>query len=221
MIAQGQVGQQTLNKGIVAPALRQARDGSLVVQEIGGKFQEWVSNGFVFTAKTTAGSPAAIPIYSTATNSPTLWNRASSGKLIVPIFIGASLAAGATIPDTGFKLAVTTQAGDFVATNQPFATFTNIVGVSNLIGSGLAPAGQFAHGTVTWTTQPTAFLETGIGQFTLGTAASAGFQNISYWPDGIIELLPGTAISLVAQVASATTWEVSFTWAELPISLIN
>jgi hypothetical protein len=88
----------------------------------------------------------------------------------------------------------------------------------NLLGSSnaLNPSCNFAHAVVTWTSQPTnCWMDIGLNQFTLGTAAAAGFGTMNYEFDGACAMEPGCALSLVATAASATTWWVSFVTAEM------
>src|SRR3990167_9601287 len=107
--------------------------GSLLTINKGPQYLEWTRRGYVFTGSVAPASPAAIPIYSTATNSPTLWNPSTSGKLIVPIRLNLNMGAFAGIVVGGFALAYLASAGDAVATAAPFSVFTNIAPINHLL----------------------------------------------------------------------------------------
>jgi hypothetical protein len=190
--------------------------GAMLVAEQGPQYLEWLRRGWIFSVKT--ATAAAIPIYSTATNAPTLWNPLSSGKLVVPLFINFTQAAVASAAVTGFMVMVEDGMGDFQQTGAPFPTFTNIAPVSCLVGSKLVATTRYAHGTVTWTTQPTALFDLGIGQNVQGTAATgAPVGGLSYELKGKVGLLPGGAMAVGGYAASGNTWTVSIVFAELPM----
>jgi len=190
--------------------------GSLLTIAKGPHLLEWTRRGYVYSTLTSPAAPAAVPIYSTATNSPTLWNPADSGKLIVPIRINLGIAAIATYLDDSFMLAQTLNTGSAVATGGVFATFTNIAPINCLIG-GPAGKGKYSGATVTWTVQPTAMMDIGFSSWAAGTEANLGYGVLSYEFNGGMALPPGTAISLVGVVASSTTYVTSFVFAELPL----
>jgi hypothetical protein len=191
------------------------RWGAMLMGMKGPKYLEWMSRGYMYSTLTSPAAPAAIPIYSTATNSPTLWNPPGSGKLIVPIRINLGLAAIATYLDDSYLLAYTPSAQE-VATGGTFASFTNIAPLNLLLGGG-AGKGRYAGATVTWTTQPTPIMSLGFSSWAAGTEANLEFSLLQYNFDGEMGLPPGTAISLVGVVASSTTYVTSFVFAELPL----
>lgn len=197
--------------------LRTGDFGETVNLPGGSDYQELTRQGFVFTAR--SGAAAAIPINTTLTNSPTLWNAASSGKILIPMFINLSVAAIGTPALQGFSVSWLKNTGDSIGTGAAIVTFTNIAPSSNLIGRGACSA-RFANATVTFTTQPAVLMDLGVNHWLEGTAASGGIANTSYDVRGAIVMPPGTSISVgCPTAASSTTYWTSIVFAELPVPL--
>ena len=207
--------------GLVGPLLKGGQAyircsdmGEQVMVPGASDYYEWTRQGFVFTAR--SGAAAAIPVNTTLTNSPTLWNTASSAKVVVPMFIGLSVAAVGTPALQGFSISYLASTGDGVATGAPIVTFTNIAPVSNVIGRGAAKT-KFANATVTFTTQPAALMDLGINHWLEGAAASGSISNILFDFKGSVVMPPGTAISVgCPTTASSTTYWTSIVFAEFP-----
>jgi len=188
-----------------------------LVQEYGGKFQYLAQQGLVFAAR--SGAAAAIPVNTTLTNSPTLWNPASSGKNVILLGISFSFATLGTQVIDGFTLSFLANAGDGVGTAAPVVTFTNIAPVCTKIGSGLGCSTKFANATVTFTTQPAAFMDLGMGQNLNGTAANGEpYNQLRYEFNGEVIMQPGTTISVgAATAATSGTYWTTILFAEVPI----
>lgn len=189
--------------------------GGLGVSALGPQYLEWTMRGYMFSTLTSPAAPAALPIYSTATNSPTLFNPPDSNRMVIPIRLNLGLAAIATYLDDSYMLAYTPSAA-YPATGGTFASFTNIAPI-NLKLNGPACRARYANAEVTWTTQPTPLMNLGISSWAAGTEANLEFKYIGYDFDGMLVLTPGTAISVVGVVASSTTYVTSFIFAELPL----
>jgi hypothetical protein len=190
--------------------------GALGVNSFGPEFLEWMRRGYIFSTLVSPAAPAAIPIYSTATNSPTLWNPSNSKKLVVPIMLCMGLAAIATYLDNSFMLAHLGETGENVGTGAPFSVFTNIAPKNCLLGGPTGKA-KFSGAAVTFTTQPTPFFNLGLGTSAAGTEANLDWPTQQYEFKGAIGLPPGNAISLVGIVASSSTFVTSYLFAELPM----
>lgn len=194
--------------------LRSSDFGEQVMVPGASDYYEWTRQGFVFTAR--SGAAAAIPVNTTLTNSPTLWNKASSGKVVVPMFIALSVAAVGTPALQGFSISWLKNTGDGVGTGAPLATFTNVVPAANMIGRGACTT-QFANAVVTFTTQPTVLMDMGINHWLEGAAASGTISNILWDAKGSIIMPPGTSISVgCPTTASSTTYWTSIVFAEFP-----
>jgi hypothetical protein len=117
--------------------------GKPIVAFSGGRYLEWMRRGYIYVAR--SGAAAAIPINSTCTNAPTLWNPADSGKLIVPISICLSTEALGTPIITGITLSYETGMSDTSGTaGMPFPTFTNIAPVGTTFGKNASAKGRFS-----------------------------------------------------------------------------
>jgi len=79
---------------------------------------------------------------------------------------------------------------------------------------------RFANATVTFTTQPTALFDLGMGQWVSGTAATGSpYNNHCFFFDGMLKLEPNTSISIgAATAATSGTYWTSIVFAELPFS---
>lgn len=214
ILRQVQTGPQNVSDQTTG-ILRGGSYGELITARLGGKYGELTRRGLVFSAR--SGAAAAIPIYSTATNSPTLWNPTSSNKLVMPLILNMSMATMGTNIIAGFLLCYLTQVGDTVATGLPLATFTNIAPINVLLGKGVTSATKFANAVVTFTTQPTPIMDLGIGQWDNGTQANGEPYTMTFDFDGALIMPPGTSISVGGIAASSNTWWTSILFAELPI----
>jgi hypothetical protein len=65
--------------------------------------------------------------------------------------------------------------------------------------------------------QPTPFIDLGFSVWAAGTEANLEYALLQYEFKGSVLVPPGTAISLVGVVASSTTFNTSFVFAELPL----
>lgn len=194
--------------------------GQALLSEVVAKYAYFAQKGWVFAAR--SGAAAAIPIYSTATNSPTLWNPSSSGRLVIPLKALFTHASGAINAFTGFVGCILTNTGDPpAATGLPFATFTNIAPVNVLLGRGSVSTSKFANATVTFTAQPTPLYDLGIGTQVQGTAANGHPYMMQVDFDGGIMLPPGTSLSIAGELASGTAlfWTtIVFAEIQAPVS---
>jgi hypothetical protein len=196
--------------------LRASDFGEQVTLPGGSDYQELNRQGQLYVAK--SGAAAAIPVQSALTNSPTLWNPASSGKVLIPCLLQLSVAAVGTPVLSGLTVSWLKNTGDTVATGLPLATFTNIAPVGLTLGHGASQA-RFANAAVTFTTNPTLLLDTGMNHWLEGTAATGLLINAQYDFKGSIIMPPGTSISVGSITATSTTYWTSIIFAEVPAYL--
>jgi len=188
---------------------------ALPVAAVGGKYFDWVRKGYVFTGLTS--TPLSILKYDSATNVPTLWNPADSGRLIVPMILKATPSAEGTVAIHSIGFTYKLNCGSALGTAAPFSAFTEVAAVNMLLGGGQKQLGKWAPATVTATAAGTLFDLSSIGLWVDGTPTSVGpATGFKFEFDALI-LKPGSAISIVATpAASSTTYSVALTWAELP-----
>jgi|WetSurMetagenome_2_1015567.scaffolds.fasta_scaffold355208_2 hypothetical protein len=186
--------------------------GNQLVANFGPKYLEWARRGWIFTARPTAA--AALVIFSTATNAPTLWNPEGSDKLVVPLFLNMHPVAVASAVHTGVVVGLKSACGNTAATGAPFPTFTNKVPTCNTPAAGKTASSKFADNVVTFTAIPTVFADLGNYQ------AAAGLPAISHYEfNGEFALGPGDAMSIMGQAASVNTYWMSLIFAELPLAV--
>lgn len=213
---------QTSQEGIV-PQLPGSIDflavgkyGQVLTSDIFGKFGDLCQRGLVYAG--TGAAAAAVPIATTLTNSPTLWNPASSTKLVIPLRILLSLGAIGTPVLNGFTISYLTTAGDGIGTGAPVVTFTNIPPVCLLLGKGTSASTKFSGATVTFTTQPARIMDLGFGHHLEGAAASGQLYSMFYHDfDGSLMMPPGTTISLGSTIATSMTFWTTIIFAEIPM----
>lgn len=195
--------------------LRTGSYGELIVQQLYGKYAELTRRGYVYAARTAAA--AAVPVHTTMTNAPTLWNKASSGKLVYLLQVLMSPAVIGTPVLQGFGLGFLKNTGDAAATGNPLATFTNVAPAPTLLGRGACQT-AFAGAVVTFTTQPAVFMDIGIGHWIEGAAASGGPAFLLYDFDGTVIMPPGTSVTLASlTTATSTTYWTTIIFAEVPL----
>ena len=163
----GTVGPRNLGDSQVTN-FRMGNQGELMMSELGGKYMEWCRRGWVYTA---SGTLLTIPVYTTLTNAPVLWNPAGSGKLVIPLKITLTPGALGTPVITGLVGCYLINAGSTPATAAPVPTFTNIVPIGTNLGKQGTATTLFANAAVTYTVQPTAFYYTGLSMWKSGTDA--------------------------------------------------
>ncbi|MCE5191224.1 MAG: hypothetical protein LLG08_05640 [Actinomycetia bacterium] len=190
--------------------------GNQIVSDLYGKYGELCRRGWVFSA--TVAAAAAIPVGTTLTNAPVIWNVSSSAKLVVPLQIILSLGAIGTPILQGFAVYFLKNTGDTIGTGLPIVTFTEIAPVCTLIGRGITPRTKFAGAVATYTTQPAKLMDLGFGHHLEGAAASGQlYSQFLYDFNGTVMLPPGTSLTLGSTIATSTTYWTTILFAELPI----
>jgi len=191
--------------------------GGMLVSQHLPAYAEMARRGQIFVGR--SGAAAAIPIFSTMTNAPTLWNPSDSGKLFLLLDIEVSFSALGTYAITGLVLMWEENMGAAIGTGAPFPTFTNIAPTCTCLGNRKTAKGKFANATVTWTTQPAVLRGLGMGQNIQGTAANGEPYNGQFFDlQGKVTMAPGVAIAVGGQaVATSATYWTSITYAELPL----
>jgi len=209
-----QTGPMLKNDGDFSP-MRGGNYGEGVVSQFWGKYTELALRGYVFMA--IGAAAAAVPIATTLTNAPALWNPANSGKIVIPLRVNLSLGAIGTPILQGFTISVLYATGSLVATGNPIATWTNVAPVTTRLGRGTTSTTYFAPAVSTYTTNPARFMDLGFGHHLEGAAASGQlYSQFGYDFDGQIVMPPGTSIHLGSTIATSTTYWTSICFAEIP-----
>jgi hypothetical protein len=207
-------GLQSLGPGVLALSSVGSYGQQLAADLFGG-YAELTRRGLVFSANVAAA--AGVPVNTTLTNAPSLWNPSSSGKLVVPLRLMLSVGAIGTPILQGFTISYLLNTGDVVATGAPIATWTPLATVSTLLGKGITPRTSFAPAVSTYTVQPALALNLGMGHFLEGAAASGTMYVLDHDFRGEIMMPPGTSIHLGSTIATSTTYWTTILFAELPM----
>lgn len=164
---------------------------------------------------------AAIPISNTTAPTACLWNRAGGNvKLVLERM---TLGWVATTEAPGNILMNVLQAtGSAPGTGLPLTAFT--AGVLNTtifctkLGAGNLPQGSFGT-AATLTTAGVPFMTTGMSHLTT-TGASTTVPSFTLdfdFRDGVI-LMPGTLVYPTGSAATASTYNISMQWREVPVN---
>ena len=210
----GTVGPRNLGDSQVTN-FRMGNQGELMMSELGGKYMEWCRRGWVYTA---SGTLLTIPVYTTLTNAPVLWNPAGSGKLVIPLKITLTPGALGTPVITGLVGCYLNNAGSTPATAAPVPTFTNIVPIGTNLGKQGTATTLFANAAVTYTVQPTAFYYTGLSMWKSGTDAISLPTTLVHDFDSAVMIWPGSLFAIGGTpAATSTTYITSILFAEIPL----
>jgi hypothetical protein len=190
--------------------------GELITADIWGKYGEFCRRGWVYSA--TVAAAAGVPINTTLTNAPSIWNPVGSGKVVVPLKILLSLGAVGTPILQGFSLSYLSNAGSVAATAAPILTWTNVAPVTMLVGSGKTATTQFSPAVSTYTTNPAKLCDLGFGHLLEGAAASGQlYSNFGCEFDGSIQVLQGGTLHFGSTIATSTTYWTTIIFAEIPV----
>jgi hypothetical protein len=189
--------------------------GELIAADIWGKYGEMARRGWVYTA---SGTLLTIPVYTTLTNGPALWNPAGSGKLVVPLKLTLSAGGLGTPVITGLVGCFLNSAGSTAATGAPVITWTNIAPIGTSLGKQGTATTMFANAVVTYTAQPAAFYHFGLNMWKSGTEAISTPVTLVHDFDSAVMIWPGSLMAIGGTpAATSTTYITSIMFAEIPL----
>lgn len=191
--------------------------GDLQVSEFWGKYGTLVRKGLVYVAR--VNTAASVPVNSTPTNAPALFNPSGSGVWMIPLKIMLSVGAIGTPVLQGFTLSYLNNAGASAATAAPVLTFTTQAVVNMRLGGSAGAKTLFAPAVATYTTPPAVLMDLGIGHHIEGTAATAQLYTLMHDFDTELIVPPGSLIAFGSTIASSTTYYTTIIFAELPASV--
>lgn len=179
---------------------------------------DFTNQGVRFTG--IQASAAAIPISNTTSPKICLWNP--YGTAVKLVIERITLGWVATTEAPGNILLNQLQAsGSAAGTGLPLTAFT--AGVLNTtifcmkLGAGLQPQGLFGT-AATLTTAGVPFMTLGMSHLTTtGTATFGSFTYDYDFKDSLI-IMPGVFVYLTGSAATASTYNASIQWRELPVN---
>jgi hypothetical protein len=194
---------------------RATNEAALVVSNLHSQYYEMVARGMVFIAST-AITGLALPIYSATAQLFMLWNPADSGynlELLCAAF-GRTSTTGA---DGHICYGYKTGMGSAIATGAPCSAFTAGTPVNALLGGDADGVSKFAPATATVTApsylRPSCITQTEAADAQI-YAPYMIYEDFSMNP---IVLAPGSAIFVCQNIAASTVWNVSLTYARVPV----
>lgn len=164
---------------------------------------------------------AAVPVNNTTSPTACLWNRAGASVKLVLERISFSWVATTEAPG-GMLLNQLQASGSAPGTGLPLTAFTaavlnTSVFCTKLGGQNSQPTGSFGT-AATLTTAGVPFMTLGMSHLTTtGTATFGSFTYDYFFYDSVI-VMPGTFIYPTASAATASTYNVSMWWRELPVN---
>ena len=184
----------------------------------GKTYAEWTRAGYVFSARSTVA--AVLLAAATTGNAPAIWNPASSGKLVIPMFLRLTKHTPGTAASGGCVLGYKELAGDDVATAGVVVTWTNVAPVTTLLGSGKTARTKFSPAVSTYTAAPALFMDVGLS-YNMSTAVANDAMRADFDFKGSVMLQPGSIMSVHGMPVSVATYTVDIVFAELPYSVMS
>ena len=183
------------------PVLASAREQ--FVADLHGKHYYAAKRGRLFIATSLTGGIALV-VAATTGNHPTLWNPAGSGRNISIKRLTLGYVSGNNAPGS-LAWNITKDAGSVVATGGAIETFTHVDVQSAMGGGAVDSVAKWAPAICTFAVAPALYYTSGISLFT-GVAATA----VAPFPleedyDGMLNIKPGNALSLVTVQATTTS----------------
>lgn len=188
--------------------------GEQLVNSVLGKYYALTRKGKVFIHSTVVAG-VAFPISTTTTPVFGVWNKADSGKLLVPLAWMGQYVSGTAV-QTGVGLSLVSNTGSGLATAAPVSALTEVAPRNALLGSGLgARCPGFSTGTLT--TAGAWFYALGFNTFTGAATVPVAISNITRHDfDGALLIPPGNFIHVVGNAASTALYGQTLIVAELP-----
>lgn len=209
MFGRLRVGTASYPDGTDNVTPRGVKEGAVLTANLAPKYFEMVKNDRVYIYTMLS---QALLLTGGGVGNPTIINPVGSGRLFVPLalrvaWISTAYTAGA------LAWALTRNVGGGAATGGVIATATLVAQVSAKLGPGTANNSKmlWSPTTNTFAVAPTVFAATGIGHQVTAT------DTIDYATyDGEIVMEPGTALSLVYTVTTATALTTFSIWGYEP-----
>jgi len=209
----------SLNEGAVLGDEQIAMLGphrELLVDTLFGKYYNLCRRGKVFIHSTVVAG-VAIPVSTTVTPVFGIWNKADSGRIVVPLIYTSQYVSGTAI-QTGVGLSIVPNTGSGVATAAPISAITEVSPRNALLGLGDSPR-CLGFSTGVLTTAGTWFYALGMNTFT-GAATvpvnTAGLSKHDF--DGTLLIPPGNLVLVTGNAASGALYGQTLIVAELPYS---
>lgn len=215
MIIKGRVGPARYGDDMEA-APRMGNQGEVITGNLNPRYYEQTMRGNAFMYSAAIGG-TVLAAFAT-TSAPFIWNPIGSGRNLIITKVAVGLDATGTTAAGHVVYGVQSNLGGNVGTGAPVVSGTFVAATNLLIGSGLVSQMKFAPTTVSLTAACTFLCTMGLGQATAATTATSPYTAIDY-VEGRIVIPPGSAFSVAASGAIASTYTISITGLEVPVPL--
>ncbi len=214
-VAQVKVGAQTPKDGQLADVRGDAW-GALGTSSMNGVFAEQIARGNGYAFNTALAGNALVA--ATTTNVPAIWNPPSSGRvLLVQCVRFGRTAKGTPLEGSIVYLRQTSVQG--LGTGADIISGTAVAGIN--LRSDLPDNSKmlFYPTTISTTFTPAIWGASGVAQTAdngATTVSGPRTESITDWLYGILQVWPGSYMSLGAAVALSTTYTISILALSLP-----
>ena len=200
--------------------IRMGNQNELLTGGMNGFFFEQVMRGNGYTFNTALAGNALIA--ATTSNAPAIWNPPGSGRVLVleKILFGRS-AVGTPLEGSIVHLRMQ-NVNSYPGTGAAIVSATWQAALNLRSDMGDVSGMFFAPTTISYTTGPVFWAETGISQIaSTGTTTGVGTFNTQCDINGILCIYPGTVYALGASVSLSTTYCISILALSLPLPLTS
>lgn len=186
----------------------------MLVNQVLGKYYALTRKGKVFIHSTVVAG-VAFPISTSTSPVFGIWNKADSGRVVVPLFWAGQYVSGTAI-QTGVGLSLVSNTGSSLATAAPLSAITEVAPRNAMLGHGTA-ARCPGFSAATLTTAGTWFYALGMNTFTGAATVPVGISPVSKHDfDGSLIIPPGNFVHVVGNAASGALYGQTLIVAELP-----
>ena len=195
----------------------QGKTGEVMNANVHGKYYTQNYRSKLFVGSTAAGG-VIPPNYSSSAQTFGLWNQGINGLQAVLVSLDMNVATIGTPAVSGLGLAVLVNAGTGIATGGISAFTSGSPYRGNLSGAS-GTGGNSVLFTPSAATVPTTSL--GLHWFpwsylSTTTSTVGGYNLLHYDFDGTIVVPSNTAMWVVANILTGSTWNITLKWYEAP-----
>ena len=215
----GQVGapsNTSAGDGSNLPVL-QGKQGDLGVSEVHGKYYTQNYRSKLFIGSTAAGG-VIPPNYSSSAQTFGLWNQGINGQQAVIVSLDMNIVTLGTPAVSGLGMAVLVNAGTGIATGGISAFTSGSPYRGNLSGAS-GTGGNSVLFTPSSATVPTTSLGVQwlpFSYLSTTTATAGSYPMLHYDFDGSLIVPSNTALFVVANILTGSTWNITLKWYEAP-----
>lgn len=196
----------------------QGKQNDLMVSELHGKYYTQNYRSKLFIGSTAAGG-VVPPNYSSTAQTFGLWNQGINGQQAVLVSLDMNIVSLGTPAISGLGLAFLANAGTGIATGG-ISAFTAAVPFRGNLSGASGTGGNSVLFTASSATVPATSLGVQWLPFSYlsTTTATAGSYPMPHYDfDGQLILPSNSALFVVANILTGSTWNITLKWYEAPV----